>query len=261
MSIQIKGDKVKSLQTTGDVWVEVQLNQEAGAEGVNKGKKAPEHYQNVVGQPFLNAVIVQEGSYIQFKIRSHGELGFGHRIVGGLKLDGRNKPIPGEARPDIIVSQLYCLPPVSSENMFELDKGADLYDIVQRYQDSRSSMIAVDGFKRLNLSTDDRDKMVTMMNCTVTSWGVYGFIDDATDIDYGHPADIGRVEWGPGIAGLGVGGRPVRQGTSIQAITKVRQIREDYPDAAPNYVNFAFLVDRPSATAAGGGPVRAWDRS
>ncbi len=259
MPIRIVGEKVNELQTTGDLWVEVQLSEETTAQVKNREMMAPIHYRNVVNQPFRNAVIVQEGSYIQFKVKSRGEFGFGYRILGGLRLDARNKVMNGEAQPDVIVDRQYCLPPVSKENIFDLVE-SDLYVAVHRYDGAAKPMIAVQGFRKIGLSTDDRHKMVTMMNCTVMSWGVYGFIDDATDLDYGLPADIGRIEWGPGIAGPGVANPSVRQGSSSREITGVRQIREDNPDAAPNYVNFTFLVQRGDPTeafAAGGGPVRA----
>lgn len=257
MAIVISDTVVEKLQTFGDLFVTVELNMEDDeAKTANAGKKAPRHYQNISAQTFKNAVLVDEGSYIQFKIQSRGEFGYGFRIVGGLKLNQRNQVEGTEVESDMIVKQLYCFPPISEKNIFEVvGKEVSLTDTIRRYQD-KSQSIKIEGFKTLGWGVDDRDKMVNMMNCTVTSWEVYGFIDDATDIDYGHPADIGRVEWGPYAASREIGGGqaapqkaagggPVRRGTSSQEFKTARQIREDNPNEAPNYVNFAFLIARP----------------
>src|SRR5580658_10372582 len=151
MPLKITGDKVNSLQTTGDLWVEVQLNEaEANA---NEAKKPPEHYTNIQGQTFNNAVVVQEHSCIQFKIKSKGEFGFGYRIVGGIDLDAKKKV--GDTKPQTIVSKLYCLPQVSAADIRKLVEHDELVDVVQRYQDEEKSLIKVEGFKTLNFNPRD----------------------------------------------------------------------------------------------------------
>jgi hypothetical protein len=254
MAIKIVGEQVNALQTTGELSVTVQLNKEAAAKGMNEHKKEPALYKNISDQTFSNAVIVQEHSVIQFEITSRGKFGFGYRIVGGLELDSRNQVVT-DAQPQVIVNKLYCLPAPSAEDRFKLAYNAKLTDTVQRYQDASKSMITIEGFKTLNFAPDDRGQMVAMMNCTITSWDVLGFIDDETDIDYGQPADIVRAGAPLGLfssatAGIGgsvaasrdaAGGGPTRGETSGQVFKNARNIREDEPR---NYVNFSFLIER-----------------
>lgn len=267
MPIQLVGDIVPELHTTKDLWIKVQLNKEVAAAEVNKNKKDPVHYANVKNQTFANAVLVTAGSCIEFRITSKGRLGFGYSIVGGLELDARNRVV-SDKHPQVIVRKLYCFPPTTPDNIRKLQESTTLIDVVQRYQDASQSMIKIEGFKTLNFAPDDRGAMVAMMNCTVTSWEVLGFIDDETDIDYGRPADLGpqmtgRVNAGAGnisagagnvTAGIGnvgdatpsptsaAGGGPIRGGKSGQAFKKARNIREvEVPD---DYVNFSFLIER-----------------
>jgi hypothetical protein len=264
MPMTINGDTVDCLHTTDALKVKVELNDEAEAQAANKGKKAPQHYENIKTSKIINfksAVVVQQGSIIQFKITSRGAFGFGYRILGGVELDSYGKVVPGiKSQQDTIVRQLYCVDKSGTS------KDTDRTDIVRRYQNDEHSLIKVQDFKSVGGLRADTGTMAAMMSCTVHSWGVYGFIDDATDIDYGHPADIGREnEWGPykptrlapGItasaaAGASaratasslVAGGPTRFGTSSQEFAFVRQIRQDNPDAAPHYVNFTILIEK-----------------
>jgi hypothetical protein len=250
---QFTGEKVDWLYTHGDLHVTVELNKtDPDAAAANSGKAAPRLYRNISGQSFNNAVVVDNSSVVQFKIRSRGQFGFGYRIYAGLR------DIRGRTR-DVIADRLYYL---------TADEQVTNTDINRVYQDAEATvmpLVQILNFPSIaEVSPDDRDIQVALMSCTVVSWGVYGYIDE-NDVDYGIPLNIGEAPYTnlptlqtPGrwdqtvkaeaaqAAVVAFGGGPVRlppsRGKTSQEFSSARLIREVNPRFAPNYVSFAFLV-------------------
>jgi|SoiMethySBSTD1v2_1073268.scaffolds.fasta_scaffold18183_5 hypothetical protein len=266
----IKGEKVDALHTFGDLYVSVELNMtDPDAKKANSGKKPPQHYRNISNQGFKNAIIVDNQSVIQFKIRSRGLWGFGYRIDGGVLVQN-GRAVMKEVRKDelkmqrdTIAKRRYC---------FGKDgKNSELTDVDRGYQaavtDTKAtSLIMVQNFRTFGITPTQTVLPAAMMYCTVASWNVYGYIDDI-DQDYGMPLNVGEAIYGPRspmrqpellVQGepladgtrlaevQALGGAPTRffpdQGTSGQQFAQGIQIREDDPDRAPSYVSFAFLV-------------------
>jgi hypothetical protein len=248
---QITGEKVDWLRAQGDLCVAVELNAtDPDAVAANSGKAQPRHYRGIAGQTFDNAVVVDNGSVVQFKIRSRGQFGFGYRVYAGLHIRDHTR--------DLIADRLYCL---------AADEQTPNTDIDRAYQDAQAAakpLIQVRNFPSISIDPNDRDLQVGIMCCTVVSWGVYGYIDE-NDVDFGIPLNIGEApytnlpalapppRWDPqvkaepkGAAITAFGGGPVRlppnMGHPSQEFSSARLIREDNPRFAPNYVSFAFLV-------------------
>jgi hypothetical protein len=249
---QITGEKVDWLRTHGDLYVAVELNEtDPDAKTINSGKAPPRLVRNIPNQSFSNAVIVDNGSVVQFKILSRGQFGFGYRTYAGLR------DIRGRKR-DLIADRLYCLTSEEQKKNKEIDRA---------YQDAEATvkpLIQILNFPSFpDISAKDHDIQVAMMSCTVVSWRVYGYIDE-NDEDYGIPLNIGEVQftnvpsvspprWNESIkaeplsAPITVfGGGPCRlvpsKGNPSTEFSSARLIREDNPRFAPNYVSFAFLV-------------------
>jgi hypothetical protein len=249
---QITGETVNWLHTHGDLYVAVELNKtDPDAQTANSGKAQPRLYRNIAGQSFSNAVVVDNGSVVQFKIFSRGQFGFGYRTYGGLR------DIRGRTR-DMIADRLYCL---------SADEQKQNEDINRAYQDTEATakpLIQILNFPSMSeIAATDRDLQVGMMSCTVVSWRVYGYIDENDEV-YGIPLNIGEapytnlpparpLSWNPEVkaelkgAPITVfGGGPIRlppsKGKTSQEYSSARLIREDNPRFAPHYVSFAFLV-------------------
>lgn len=249
---QITGEHVDWLHTHGDLYVAVELNNtDPEAIAANSGKAPPRLYRNISGQSFQNAVIVDNGSVVQFKIRSRGPYGFGYRIYAGLN------NIRGRTR-DVIANRLYCL----SSN--EHSQNTDIDRAFQDVDATAQPLIQIRNFPSIDaIAPTDRDLQLGMMSCTVVSWGVYGYIDE-NDEDFGIPLNIGEppyssrpaspppnrwsqpvnVTAGPQVTAFGGGPLrfPLRSGNGSQELSSARLIREDNPRFAPNYAGFAFLV-------------------
>jgi hypothetical protein len=266
----IKGEKVDALHTFGDLYVSVELNMtDPDAKQANSGKKPPQHYRNISNQAFKNAIIVDNQSVIQFKIRSRGLWGFGYRINGGVLVEN-GRAVLKEVRKDVVKMQRDAI--ARQRYCFGKDgKNTELTEVDRGYQDAvtdtkATSLIMIQNFRTLGITPTETALPAAMMYCTVTSWNVYGYIDDI-DQDYGMPLNIGETAYGPrppmrrpGMLAQGepladntrlaevraFGGAPTRffpdQGTSGQQFTQGSQTREDDPGLAPNYVSFAFLV-------------------
>jgi hypothetical protein len=249
---QITGEKVDWFHTHGDLYVAVELNNtDPDAITTNSGKAQPRLYRNVRGQSFQNAAIVDNGSVVQFKIRSQGQFGFGYRIYAGL----RN--IRGRTR-DLIANRLYCLSSAEQAQNTDIDRAYQDADATQQ------PLIQIVNFPSiLEIEPADRDLQLGMMSCTVVSWEVYGYIDE-NDEDFGIPLNISeapytnlpaaalRGKWNPPVNALvapevtAFGGGPIRfppsRGKTSQEFSSARLIREQNPRYAPNYTSFAFLV-------------------
>jgi hypothetical protein len=249
---KITGEKVDWLHTHGDLYVSVELNKtDPDAQTTNSGKGEPRLYRNIPGQSFSNAVVVDNGSVVQFKIFSRGQFGFGYRTYAGLR------DITGRTR-DVIADRLYCL---------SADEQKQNEDISRAYQDAEATakpLIQILNFPSMSqIGATDRNLQVGMMSCTLVSWRVYGYIDENDEV-YGIPLNIGEApytnlpsappsRWNqqvnaePTSAPVAVfGGGPIRlppsRGKTSQEFSSARLIREDNPRFAPNYVSFAFLV-------------------
>lgn len=261
---KIHGEKVDWLHTNGDLYVAVELNNtDEGAREINKDKAQPRLYRNIDGQSFKNAVIVDNGSVVQFKIRSRGPFGFGYRIYAGLRNTGERKRDRPIFRRDLIANRLYSLSPDEDQ----IPKYVQQEDIDRAYQDEYASvkpLIQVRNFPSMNdLASDDRDLQLGMMSCTVVSWGVYGYIDEDSN-DFGFPQDKNqepytnapalpqparwkqevKVENSPDLIAFGGGAirLPLRRGQASQTFSSADMIREVDPKLARNYTSFAFLV-------------------
>lgn len=164
---QITGEHVDWLHTHGDLYVAVELNNtDPDAIAANSGKAPPRLYRNISGQSFQNAVIVDNGSVVQFKVRSRGPFGFGYRVYAGLN------DIRGRTR-DVIANRLYCL----SSN--EQSQNTDIDRAFQDVDAKTQPLIQIRNFPSIDaIAPTDRDLQLGMMSCTVVSWGVYGYIDE-----------------------------------------------------------------------------------
>jgi hypothetical protein len=256
---QFEGEKVDWLHTHGDLYVAVELNNtDVDAIAANKNKAQPRLYRNIRGQSFHNAVVVDNGSVVQFKVRSRGQFGFGYRIYAGLKDTGRRDENQKRIYTrDVIANRLYCL---SSDEQVPKD------DIDRAYQDADAPvqpLIQIRNFPSIaEVARNDRDLQLGMISCTVVSWRVYGYIDE-NDEDFGIPLNIGEAShanlpelepsaWNQPVnarltlANAAFGGGPRRlsagRGKTTQEFSAARLIREDNPRFAPNYLSFAFLV-------------------
>lgn len=262
----IKGEKVDALHTFGDLYVSLELNQtDPAAKNANSGKKQPEHYRNIFNQAFKNAVIVDNGSVVQFKIASRGLFGFGYRIGGGALVDASGRAVrddKNKKKRDVIAKQLYCFGKEGNN--------AELTGVERGYQDheastNATSLIRIRNFPTLKINPDETDLQIALMTCTVSSWNVYGYIDGEDDTDYGMPLNIGEIAYGPRppvqrpemeepkaftvqsvTPVTAFGGAPTRfflpEGTATQQFPQASLIREDDPVRSSNYVSFAFLV-------------------
>lgn len=249
---EIEGEKVDWLHTHGDLYVAVELNDtDEDAKRINTKKAAPQLYRNIRGQSFQNAVIVDNGSVVQFKVRSRGQFGFGYRIYAGLR------DIRGRTR-DLIASRLYCL---------GVDEYAEASDICRAYQDVDAApepLIQIRNFPSTEaIAPIDRDLQLGIMSCTVVSWPIYGYINE-NDEDFGIPLNINeapyknlpelpeperwdqpvKVQVSTAVNAFGGGPRrlPPSKGKSTQEFSSARLLREDNPRYAKNYASFAFLV-------------------
>jgi hypothetical protein len=256
---QFEGEKVDWLHTHGDLYVAAELNNtDDDAVSANKNKAQPRLYRNIRGQSFQNAVVVDNGSVVQFKIRSRGQFGFGYRIYAGLKDTGRRDENQKRIYTrDVIANRLYCL---GSDEQVPKD------DIDRAYQDADATikpLIQIRSFPSIEaIAPTDRELQLGMMSCTVVSWGVYGYIDENSE-DFGIPLNIGETpytnlpelrspRWDQKVNAqhtlqtVAFGGGPARlpasRGKASQAFSSADMIREDNPRFAPNYVSFAFLV-------------------
>jgi hypothetical protein len=265
----IKGEKVDALHTFGDLYVSVELNMtDPDARQANSGKKPPQHYRNISNQSFKNAIVVDNKSVIQFKIRSRGPFGFGYRINGGVLVEN-GRAVLKEVRKnerkmqrDAIARRRYC---------FGTDGNyTELTDVDRGYQNAltdtnATSLIMIQNFRTFGITPTETALPVAMMYCTVMSWNVYGYLDDISN-DYGMPLNIDETAYGPRpptrrpenvvqgepLAGntsltevQAIGGAPTRfflsQGRSGEEFMQGSQIREDDPELASNYTSFAFL--------------------
>ncbi|RRH93909.1 hypothetical protein EH240_28600 [Mesorhizobium tamadayense] len=249
---QITGEHVDWLHAHGDLYVAVELNNtDPDAIAANSGKAPPRLYRNITGQSFRNAVVVDNGSVVQFKVRSRGPHGFGYRVYAGLK------NIRGRTR-DLIADRLYCLSATEQSQNTDVDRA---------YQDADATpqpLIQIKNFPSIDaIAPTDRDLQLGMISCTVVSWGVYGYIDE-NDEDFGIPLNIGEApytnlpgspppnKWNqpvnvtasPQVTAFGGGPTRFRpsKGKASQEFSSARLIREDNPRFAPNYVGFTFLV-------------------
>jgi hypothetical protein len=256
---QFTGEKVDWLYTIGDLFVSLELNDlDPDAFRRNDGKSPPRHYRDIEGQTFKNAVVVDRGSVVQLKIVSRGQFGFGYRIDGGVLVDSAGR---ARKRRDLIARQVHCLGKQPYTELTEIDRG---YQAPPPAVDA-AALIQIQDFPTLGIDRSDTEFQVGAMCCNVSSWSIYGYIDNEDDADYGMPLNIGEnPAYGPAspvppsdhpmrqqVTPKGkesitaFGGAPTRLVPS-RAVSKpfasARLIREDDPRQAPNYASFVFLV-------------------
>jgi hypothetical protein len=255
----LHGEKVDWLQTVGDLFVSLELNnQDPDAKRINEGKSQPRHYRYIEGQAFKSAIVVDPGSVVQFKIISRGQFGFGYRIDGGINVDSTGR---AQKQRDLIARQAHCLGKDHYTELTEIDRG---YQPLAATTNT-AALIQIKDFPTLGIDRAETGFQVGAMSCNVSTWSIYGYIDDEDDADYGMPLNIGeKLAYGPmspvpppksalrqkaTASGkesfTAFGGAPTRLVPNLpvsKLFASARLIREDDPRQAPNYASFVFLV-------------------